>query len=116
MTRVTLLSPDPAASARAWLDLGFAPAPKGANGALRVRVGGQHLELVEGAARETDRPLLNHLGVLVESFDELQRSVEEAGLEVNRVVDAEHSRALFVCGPDRVELEYIEHKPSFALA
>jgi catechol 2,3-dioxygenase-like lactoylglutathione lyase family enzyme len=115
VTRVTLLSPDPATSARGWLELGFEPAPKGAHGALRVRVGAQHLELVEGSPGETDRPLLNHLGVLVESFDELQRSVEEAGLDVSRVVDAEHSRALFVCGPDGVELEYIEHKPSFAL-
>jgi catechol 2,3-dioxygenase-like lactoylglutathione lyase family enzyme len=116
VTRVTVLSPDPAASARRWLELGFAPVPKSASGALRVRVGAQHLELVAGSQRGTERPLLNHLGVLVESFDELQRSVEEQGLEVNRVVDAENSRALFVCGPDGVELEYIEHKPSFALA
>jgi catechol 2,3-dioxygenase-like lactoylglutathione lyase family enzyme len=116
VTRVTLLSPDPAASARRWLELGFEPVPKSESGALRVKVGAQHLELVEGSARETDRPLLNHLGVLVDSFDELQRSVEESGVDVNRVVDAEHSRALFVCGPDGVELEYIEHKPSFALA
>jgi hypothetical protein len=116
LTRVTLLSPDPAASARGWLELGFEPAPKAVNGALRVRVGPQHLELVEGSPSPTERPLLNHLGVLVESFDDVRRSVEETGLEVNRVVDAENSRALFVCGPDGVELEYIEHKPSFALA
>ena len=116
VTRVTLLSPDPAASARGWLELGFEPVPKSASGALRVKVGAEHLELVEGSPGKTDRPLLNHLGVLVDSFDELQRSVEEAGLDVNRVVDAENSRALFVCGPDGVELEYIEHKLSFARA
>jgi catechol 2,3-dioxygenase-like lactoylglutathione lyase family enzyme len=116
VVRVTLESPDPAASARAWLELGFEPAPKSPSGALRVSVGGQHLELVGGSSRPTERPLLNHLGVLVESFDELQRSVESAGIEVSRVADAENSRALFVCGPDGVELEYIEHKPSFALA
>jgi hypothetical protein len=35
---------------------------------------------------------------------------------VDKVVDADNSRALFVTGPDGVHLEYIEHKPSFALA
>jgi catechol 2,3-dioxygenase-like lactoylglutathione lyase family enzyme len=113
---VTLLVPDPAASARQWLVLGFQPAPKGANGALRVKIGAQHIELHPGSARPTDRPLLNHLGVLVPSFDDVQRAADEEGLDVSRVVDAEHSRALFVRGPDDVELEYIEHKASFALA
>jgi catechol 2,3-dioxygenase-like lactoylglutathione lyase family enzyme len=114
--RVTFLVPDPVASARKWLELGFEPAPKGIHGVVRVNVGGQHVELHPGSPRDTDRPLLNHLGVLVESFDEVQRAVEDQGLEVNKVVDAENSRALFVTGPDGVELEYIEHKPSFALA
>jgi len=31
------------------------------------------------------------------------------------VVDAANTRALFVWGPDRVKLEYVEHKPSFSL-
>lgn len=113
---VTLGSPDPAASARGWLELGFEPAPKGRDGALRVKVGGQHLELVHGSPRETGRPLLNHLGVRVESFDDVRRAAESEQQAISRVVDAENSRALFVRGPDGVELEYIEHKPSFALA
>lgn len=54
--------------------------------------------------------------MLVESFDALRRSVDEQGLDVNQVVDAENSRALFVTGPDGIELEYVERKPSFALA
>ena len=112
---VTLLAPDPAASARQWLELGFQPAPKAANGALRVKVGSQHIELHPASARPTERPLLNHLGVLVPSFDDVRRAADEEGLDVTRVVDAEHSRALFVQGPDGVELEYIEHKASFAL-
>jgi catechol 2,3-dioxygenase-like lactoylglutathione lyase family enzyme len=116
VTHVRLLAPDPAASAREWLRLGLKPAPKGPNGAVRVRIGREYLELVPGSARSTERPLLNHLGVLVESFDDLRRSVDEQGLDVNKVVDAENSRALFVRGPDGVELEYIEHKHSLALA
>jgi catechol 2,3-dioxygenase-like lactoylglutathione lyase family enzyme len=113
---VTLLTPDPAASARQWLALGFEPAPKSATGDVRVKVGGQHLELHPGSPGPTDRPLLNHLGVLVPSFDDVRRAAGEDGLDVTKEVDAEHSRALFVRGPDGVELEYIEHKASFALA
>ena len=113
---VTLLAPDPVASARRWLELGFQPAPKSASGALRVKVGDQHVELHSGSVRPIDRPLLNHLGVLVPSFDDVHRAADEEGLDVTKVVDAEHSRALFVNGPDGVELEYIEHKESFALA
>jgi catechol 2,3-dioxygenase-like lactoylglutathione lyase family enzyme len=113
---VTLLTPDPAASARQWLALGFEPAPKSANGDVRVKIGGQHLELHPGSPGPTDRPLLNHLGVLVPSFDDVRRAAGEEGLDVTKEVDAEHSRALFVRGPDGVELEYLEHKASFALA
>jgi catechol 2,3-dioxygenase-like lactoylglutathione lyase family enzyme len=113
---VKLLVPDPAASARHWLALGFQPAPKGTDGALRVTLGASHMALYPGSAPETDRPLLNHLGVLVASFDDVRHSAEEQGLEVTKVVDADQSRALFVRGPDGIELEYIEHKPSFAFA
>jgi catechol 2,3-dioxygenase-like lactoylglutathione lyase family enzyme len=113
---VALLVRDPAASARHWLELGFRPAPKSAHGVVRVKVGDQLVQLFPGAAEKPARPLLNHLGVLVPSFDEVQRAADTEGLDVTKVVDAEHSRALFVRGPDGVELEYIEHKPSFALA
>jgi hypothetical protein len=113
---VTLLARDPAASARYWLRLGLEPTPKGEDGSVRVQIGGAYLELVPGSVASTERPLLNHLGVLVESFDDLRRAVEEQGLDVDKVVDADNSRALFVTGPDGVHLEYIEHKPSFALA
>jgi catechol 2,3-dioxygenase-like lactoylglutathione lyase family enzyme len=116
LEHVVLLTPDPASSARSWLEFGFEPVPKGASGAPRVRVGEQHVEFHRGSPRGTDRRLLNHLGLLVESFDDVRRSAEEQELHVNRVVDAENSRALFLHGPDGVELEYIEHKPSFALA
>jgi catechol 2,3-dioxygenase-like lactoylglutathione lyase family enzyme len=116
VSHVSLFAADPAASARGWLELGFEPATKGADGTLRVRLGAQHVELHAAAPKTTDRPLLNHLGVLVESFEDVQRAVADEGIEVNRVVEAENSRALFVTGPDGVELEYIEHKPSFALA
>ena len=118
LEHVALFTPDPAASARSWLEFGFEPAPKSSHGVPRVRVGEQYVELHQGSPPDADgrRPLLNHLGLLVESIDDVQRSAGEQGLHVNKVVDAENSRAVFVRGPDGIELEYIEHKPSFALA
>jgi len=44
----------------------------------------------------------------------LQRLVHER-LEVDKIVDAPNTLALFVWGPERVKLEYIEHKPTFSL-
>ena len=40
---------------------------------------------------------------------------EGAGFEVESVVDAANTFAVFVWGPERVRLEYVEHKPSFSL-
>jgi hypothetical protein len=60
--------------------------------------------------------LLNHMGVLVESVDKHQAEAEELGVEIDDLVDAPNTVALFVWGPDRVKLEYIEHKPSFSLS
>jgi hypothetical protein len=34
---------------------------------------------------------------------------------VERFVDAANTRAVFVWGPDRVRIEYVEHKPEFSL-
>jgi catechol 2,3-dioxygenase-like lactoylglutathione lyase family enzyme len=106
LDHVTLLSPDPAAAAREWVRLGFAPA-----GPARVEVGGVFLELREGDPGEPAHPLLNHLGVLVDEAAPAQ----DLGVEVADVVDAPNTFAVFVWGPDRVKLEYVEHKASFSL-
>ena len=84
-------------------------------GAGRLEVGGAFLELTPGDPGEPERPLLNHLGVLVDSVEEHRVEAEELGVEIDDVVDAPNTLALFVWGPDRVKLEYIEHKPSFSL-
>jgi catechol 2,3-dioxygenase-like lactoylglutathione lyase family enzyme len=106
LDHVALRSPDPEAAAREWLRYGFDPA-----GPRRVEVAGAYLELVEGDVGETDKPLLNHLGVLVDEAAPAQ----EMGVEVADVVDAPNTFAVFVWGPDRVKLEYVEHKASFSL-
>ena len=68
-----------------------------------------------GGKQEGDRPLLNHLALLVADAGAVEAEVRARGLDVDRVVDAENTRAVFVWGPDRVKLEYVEHKPGFAL-
>ncbi len=115
LDHVALAVPDPAASADAWHLLGFHPARPAGDGAVRVGLAGAYLELVPGPASAPERPLLNHLAVLVDSADELRDQAVEAGAEVIDVKDAENTYAVFVVGPDGVKLEYVEHKPTFSL-
>ncbi len=83
------------------------------NGALHVA--GKRVVLRDGGAEEPARPLLNHLAFLVDAADLVEDEARERGLEIDRVVDAENTRAVFVWGPDRIRLEYVEHKPGFSL-
>ena len=63
----------------------------------------------------TEQPLLNHLGLLVDSAEDHIAEARRRGLEIDNIVDAANTYALFVWGPDRIKLEYVEHKPSFSL-
>ena len=110
LDHVALRSPDPEAAARSYAGYGFAPA-----GSSRVEVGGAYVELHPGDPGEPERPLLNHLAVLVDSAEEYRRWAEENGVEVDDVVDAPNTYAVFLVGPDGVRIEYVEHKPSFSL-
>ena len=110
LDHVVLRSADPAAAAVQWQALGFSPGDSG-----RLEVGGAWLELRQGDPGSPERPLLNHLGVLVDSVEEQRAEAEELGVEIADFIDAPNTFALFVWGPDRVKLEYIEHKPSFSL-
>jgi hypothetical protein len=51
----------------------------------------------------------------VDSAQDHIDEAEELGVEIDRVVDAANTYAVFVWGPERVLLEYVEHKPGFAL-
>jgi catechol 2,3-dioxygenase-like lactoylglutathione lyase family enzyme len=114
LDHVALYTADPQVTAEAYLDYGFAAAdPR--DGAPRVEVGGAFVEFHQGDPGDPERPLLNHLAVLVDSAEDHQRDAEEVGIEVERFVDAANTLAVFVWGPDRVRIEYVEHKPSFSL-
>jgi catechol 2,3-dioxygenase-like lactoylglutathione lyase family enzyme len=107
---VALTTADPERAAETWEALGMTRAGDG-----RLEIAGAFVELWPGEPAETDRPLLNHLGVLVGSADAWKEQAEEAGAEVADVVDAPNTYAVFVWGPERVKLEYVEHKPGFSL-
>ena len=101
--------PGPQATFAQLAELGFAVE----DGALRA--GDSLVLLEEGDPGDTEAPLLNHLGLRVESADDHIREAEQRGLEIADVVDAANTYAVFVWGPDRIKLEYVEHKPTFSL-
>jgi catechol 2,3-dioxygenase-like lactoylglutathione lyase family enzyme len=115
LDHVALWSRSPAETARQYGDLGFAPAPAGPSGAPRVEVGSAFVEFHQGDPADPERPLLNHLAVKVESADEHIESARELGIEIADIVDAPNTYAVFVWGPERVKVEYVEHKPTFSL-
>ncbi len=80
----------------------------------RLEVAGKEIRLTGGGAPEGERPLLNHLAVLIDSAARAETEARRRG-EIAAVVDAANTLAVFVWGPDRIKLEYVEHKPGFAL-
>ena len=114
LDHVALLSPDPEATAEEYRTLGFAPAEPGRGGEPRVEVGGAYVEFHQGEPAAAEKPLLNHLAVLVDSADDHAAEAGELGI-VESFVDAANTRAVFVWGPEHVRIEYVEHKPTFAL-
>jgi hypothetical protein len=114
LDHVALYSADPERTAEEYLQLGFDSAEPSRDGHPRVEVGGAFVEFHPGEPGDPEKPLLNHLAVLVDSADEHVSEAEELGI-VDNVVDAANTRAVFVWGPDRVRVEYVEHKPGFAL-
>jgi catechol 2,3-dioxygenase-like lactoylglutathione lyase family enzyme len=115
LDHVALFSADPEATARRYRDYGFQPAEPSAAGTPRVQVSGAYVEFHEGNPGDPERPLLNHLAVLVDSAESHRSAAEERDIEVQDFVDAPNTLAVFVWLPEHVRLEYVEHKPTFAL-
>jgi catechol 2,3-dioxygenase-like lactoylglutathione lyase family enzyme len=115
LDHVALYASTPEETAAQYEQLGFQLVPPGPADAPRVKVGDAFVEFHRGEADEPERPLLNHLAVLVDSAEQHLAAANELGIEVADVVDAPNTYAVFVWGPDRVKIEYVEHKPSFSL-
>jgi catechol 2,3-dioxygenase-like lactoylglutathione lyase family enzyme len=81
----------------------------------KLVIADKYVQLVSGGAPEGDNPLLNHIAVLVDSAEAIHTEALDRGLDVQDFVDAPNTLAVFVWGPDRIRLEYVEHKPSFSL-
>jgi len=115
LDHVALRSADPEATASEYESLGFVVAAPGPSGHPRVEVGGAWIEFQPGEPGAPEQPLLNHLAVLVDSADEHEAAARDLGVEIDNVVDAPNTLAVFVWGPERVRIEYVEHKPTFSL-
>jgi catechol 2,3-dioxygenase-like lactoylglutathione lyase family enzyme len=114
LDHVALASADPEETAEQWRRRGFDDAGASDHGAARVEVGGAFVEFHAADPPATDRPLLNHVAVLVDSADEHVAEAEDQQI-LDRVVDAANTKAVFVLAPDDVRIEYVEHKQGFAL-
>jgi catechol 2,3-dioxygenase-like lactoylglutathione lyase family enzyme len=115
LDHVALYSAHPEQTAAAYQLYGFRPAAPGPSGCPRVEVGGAWIEFHPGEPGEPERPLLNHLAVLVDSADEAIAAAKDLEIEIDDVVDAPNTYAAFLRGPEHVRIEYVEHKPTFSL-
>jgi catechol 2,3-dioxygenase-like lactoylglutathione lyase family enzyme len=80
-----------------------------------LAVADRELRIVEGDTDDGERPLLNHIALLVDSAGDVKRDAERRGVEIDDVKDAPNTFAVFLRGPAGVRIEYVEHKPGFAL-
>ncbi|HKT44832.1 MAG TPA: VOC family protein [Gaiellaceae bacterium] len=110
LDHVALFSHDPEATAAEYQSFGFEPA-----GPRRVKVGNAFIEFHPGDPGLPEKPLLNHIAVLVDSADEHIAAANDLGIEIDDVKDAANTYAVFLRGPEGVRIEYVEHKPTFSL-
>lgn len=109
LDHVVLALPDPERASGAFEELGF----ERRTGGLAVE--DKELRLTGGGSGEPERPLLNHLALLVDSAGEVEHEARQRGIEIADIKDAANTLAVFVWGPDSVKVEYVEHKPGFSL-
>jgi catechol 2,3-dioxygenase-like lactoylglutathione lyase family enzyme len=107
---VVLRVPEPGTTRDRLAELGLAP-----DGDARLTVGDKAVRLAQADVSEGDRPLLNHIALLVDSGQDQLEEAKRRGIEIAEVRDAANTFAVFVWGPDRIKLEYVEHKPTFSL-
>jgi catechol 2,3-dioxygenase-like lactoylglutathione lyase family enzyme len=110
LDHIVLRVPDPERTAAVLSGLGFDRNDD------RLSIADKHLRLTQGSVELYGAPLLNHVALLVDSGAAVRSEAERRGLSIEKVVDAANTLAVFVRGPDAITLEYVEHKPGFALA
>jgi catechol 2,3-dioxygenase-like lactoylglutathione lyase family enzyme len=107
---VVLRTPDPDRTRAGLAELGLSP-----DGDGWLTVADKSVFVSRADMTEGERPLLNHIALLVDSGHEQLEEAKRRGIEIAEVRDAANTFAVFVWGPDRIKLEYVEHKPTFSL-
>jgi catechol 2,3-dioxygenase-like lactoylglutathione lyase family enzyme len=110
LDHVVLSLEDPESAIQRLEEMGFEQRPDGS-----AAVADRYVRVARGSAADGGRPLLNHLALLVDDAHGVQDEAEGAGLEIDDVKDAKNTFAVFLRGPEGVRIEYVEHKPGFAL-
>ena len=101
---------DPEAALECLEEMGFERRADGS-----VGVADRFVRVVRAGAADGGRPLLNHLALLVDDAHGVQAQAEAGGVQIDDVKDAKNTFAVFLRGPEGVRIEYVEHKPGFAL-
>jgi catechol 2,3-dioxygenase-like lactoylglutathione lyase family enzyme len=109
LDHVVLRASDPKRSFDELSELGFV-AEDG-----RLFAGEAWIELTHRDGENPETSLFNHLGLRVDSANEHIDEARRRGIEIADIVDAANTLAVFVWGPERIKLEYVEHKASFSL-
>jgi len=78
-----------------------------------VGVGGGRITLLRERRPGTGRSALDHIGVRVDDAGAWRARLEAQDIEIVRWVDAAHSRAVFIDGPDDVLVEFVEQTQAF---
>jgi catechol 2,3-dioxygenase-like lactoylglutathione lyase family enzyme len=107
---IRLIVPDPSSTFAQLTEFGFSEL----NGCLAVE--DKYLTLERGHSGSSQRPLLNHIALLVASAQDHIEEARSRGLHIVDIVDAPNTYAVFIMGPDQMKLEYVEHKPTFSLS
>jgi catechol 2,3-dioxygenase-like lactoylglutathione lyase family enzyme len=110
LDHVVLALEDPDTALERLEGMGFERRPDGS-----VGVADRFVRVVRGNGADGGRPLLNHLALLVDDAHGVQAEAEGNGVEIDDVKDAKNTFAVFLRGPEGVRIEYVEHKPGFAL-
>jgi catechol 2,3-dioxygenase-like lactoylglutathione lyase family enzyme len=110
LNHVELRVPDPSLAADEMRRLGF----EAGEVDTAVLAGDKTVFFVAGDDGAVEKPLLNHLALLFDSYQEHVDDAKARGLKYEEV-DAANTWAVFVTGPYDIRIEYVEHKPGFAL-
>ena len=102
LDHVVLRVAEPDETTFAFAELGFVPR------AGSVQVAGRSVRLEPGAGSAAERPMLSHIGVLVESAGAVEAQARRAGLELDERTHRPNKLAVVLRGPERIRLEYAD--------